>query len=144
MHRNVLPGQQQPYFLERGEGLRYLLGSFLTTIIGRRQDTGSLMEGVVLIGAKGSVVPLHRHHSSHETICVLDGSARLRLGDKKFALESGDYASVPPGTAHSFAFTSHRTGLLTWTLGDNGAAMYAALGPSTSCARSASRSQDMR
>ena len=128
MHRNVLPGQQQPYFLESGEGLRYLLGSFLTTIIGRRQDTGSLMEGVVLIGAKGSVVPLHRHNSSHETIYVLDGSARLRLGDKEFALESGDYASVPPGTAHGFAFTSHRTRLLTWTFGDNGAAMYAALG----------------
>jgi len=128
MHRNVLPGEQQPYFLESGEGRRYLLGSFLTTTIGHRQDTGSLMEGVVLIGAKNSVVPLHRHNSSHETIYVIDGSARLRLGDKEFALEVGDYASVSPGTAHSFAFTSHRTRLLTWTFGDNGAAMYAALG----------------
>ena len=86
------------------------------------------MEGVILIGAKDSVLPLHRHNNSHEAVYVLEGSAGLRLGDKEFALESGDYASVPPGTAHSFAFTSHRTRLLTWTFGDNGGAMYAALG----------------
>jgi len=128
MHRNVLPGQKQPYFLESGEGQRYVLGSLLATIIGNRQDTGSLMEGVVLIGAKGSLVPLHRHDSSHEAIYVLEGSAQLRLGDNEFGLESGDYVSVPPGTVHSFIFTSHRTRLLTWTFGDNGAAVYAALG----------------
>jgi quercetin 2,3-dioxygenase len=75
MHQNVLPGQQQPYFLESGEGQRYLLGPFLATIIGRRQDTGSLMEGVVLIGAKDSGVPLHRHNNSHEAIYVLEGSS---------------------------------------------------------------------
>ena len=86
------------------------------------------MEGVVLIGAKNSIVPLHRHNSSHEAIYVLEGSASLRLADEKFALEGGDYASVPPGTAHSFVFTSHRTRLLTWTFGGNGAAMYAVLG----------------
>jgi quercetin 2,3-dioxygenase len=86
------------------------------------------MEGVVLIGAKNSVVPLHRHKSSHEAVYVLEGSTSLRLEDKEFAVEGGDYASVPPGTAHSFAFTSHRTRLLTWAFGDNGAAMYTALG----------------
>jgi len=134
MHRNVLPGQKQPYFLESGEGQRYLLGPFLATIIGNRHDTGSLMEGVVLTGAKGSFLPLHRHDSSHEAIYVLEGSAQLRLGDKEFGLEGGDYVSVPPGTAHSFAFTSHRTRLLTWTFGNNGAAMYAALGQPTESA----------
>lgn len=86
------------------------------------------MEGVVLIGAKNSVMPLHRHNNSHEAIYVLEGSAILRLAAKEFALEGGDYASVPPGTAHSLTFTSQRTRLLTWTFGDNGAAMYAALG----------------
>jgi quercetin 2,3-dioxygenase len=128
MHRNVLPGQQQPYFLESGEGERHSLGPFLATIIGNGRDTGALMEGVVLTGAKDSAVPLHGHKGSHEAIYVLEGSARLRLGDSEFALEGGDYASVPPGTAHSFTFTSHRTRLLTWTFGGNGAAMYAALG----------------
>jgi quercetin 2,3-dioxygenase len=68
------------------------------------------MEGVVLTGAKDSVVPLHRHNRSHEAIYVLKGSASLRLGEKEFARAGGDYASVPPGAAHSFTFTSHRTG----------------------------------
>ena len=70
---------------------------------------------------------MHRHNSSHEAIYVLEGSASVRLGDKEFAL-GGDYTSGPPGTAHSFAFTSHGTRLLTWTFGDNGAAMHAVLG----------------
>jgi quercetin 2,3-dioxygenase len=86
------------------------------------------MEGVVLTGAKNSMMPLHRHNNSHEAIYVLEGSAHLQIGSEEFALEGGDYASVPPGTAHSFAFTSHRTRLLTWTFGGSGAAMYAALG----------------
>lgn len=76
-------------------------------------------------------MPLHRHSNSHEAIYVLEGSATLRLGDEEFALDGGDYASVPPGTAHSFAFTSHRTRLLTWTFGDNGGAMYESLGQPT-------------
>ena len=42
-----------------------------------------------------------------------------------------DYVSVPPDTAHSFAFTSHRTRLLTGTFGDKGAAMYGTLGQPT-------------
>ena len=131
MYRNVLPGETQPYFLESGEGQRYRLGPLLATSIGRGQETGSLMEGVVLIGAKGSNVPLHRHGRSHEAMYVLEGSAGLRLGDKEFALEGGDYVSVPPGTAHGLEFTGHRTRLLTWTFGDNGAAIHAALGQPT-------------
>lgn len=131
MHQNVLPGEQQPYFLESGEGPRFLLGPLLATCIGRRADTGSLMEGVVLTGAKGCRVPFHRHGNSHETIYVLEGSATLRLEGREFALEGGDYVSVPPGTAHSFAFTGHRTRLLTWTFGDNGGSMYESLGQPT-------------
>lgn len=131
LYKNVLPGAQQPYFLESGEGSRYLLGPLLATSIGRGQDTGSLMEGVVLFGEKGFGVPWHQHQRSHEAIYVLEGSATLRLADKEFSLEGGDYVSVPPGTAHRFAATSHRTRLLTWTFGGNGAAMYEALGQPT-------------
>lgn len=131
MFINLLPGTQQPYFLESGEGPRYLLGSLLATTIGRRLDTGSLMEGFVLTGAKGFGVPLHQHRSSHEALYVLEGSGTLRLGDREFALDGGDYVSVPPGTAHGFASTSHRTRLLTLTFGGNGAGMYEALGQPT-------------
>lgn len=131
MYRNVLPGAQHPYYLEDGEGSRCLLGPLLATTIGRREDTGSLMEGVVLTGAKGCRVPLHRHSNSHEAIYVIEGSATLRLAEEEFALEGGDYVSVPPGVAHSFSFTSHRTRFLTWTFGGNGAAMYESLGQPT-------------
>ncbi len=141
MNRNLLPAQQQPYFLESGEGERYLLGRFLATIIARKPDTGSLMEGVVLTGAKDAAMPCHRHTRSHEAIYVLDGSARLRLDDREFFLESGDYASVPPGTVHGFTFTSHRTRLLTWSFGDNAAAMYPALGQPSEAVTYSSRTE---
>ena len=130
MEKHNLPGKQKPYSLESGEGIRHRLGPLLATSIGRGTDTGSL-EGGVLIGAKGFQVPLHRHGNSHEAICVLEWSAGSRLGDDEFALEGGDYVSVPPGMAHGFASTSHRTRLLTWTFGGNGAAMYGALGRPT-------------
>jgi len=86
-------------------------------------------------------MPLHRHNNSHEAIYVLEGSALLRLADKQFVLEGGDYASVPPGTAHDFTFTSHRTRLLTWTFGDNGAPMYSALGQPSEAVTYCSRAE---
>ncbi|MBV9036438.1 MAG: cupin domain-containing protein [Acidobacteriaceae bacterium] len=94
-----------------------------------------------MTGAKNSALPLHRHNSSHEAIYVLEGSANLRLNEQEFALEGGDYASVPPGTAHSLMLTGHRTRLLTWSFGDNGAAMYAALGQPTEAAIYSSRAE---
>lgn len=44
-------------------------------------------------------MPAHRHQNSQEAIYVLEGSAILRLADKEYLLECGDYASIPPGTA---------------------------------------------
>jgi hypothetical protein len=101
VHQNVLPGQQQPYFLESGEGQRYLLGPFLATIIGNRQDTGSLMEGVVLIGA--AVMPLHRHNNSHEAIYVLEGSAVCGLRTRNSRSKAAIMRASHPAPRMAFA-----------------------------------------
>jgi hypothetical protein len=95
MQQNVLPGKQEPYFLGSGEGQRYLLGPFLATIIGRRQDTGSLMEGVVLIGAKNSVMPCAEPPDWKQPLPGVDVEF---LFDESSAMTRGAKCSVaPPG-----------------------------------------------
>ena len=46
--------------------------------------------------------PLHIHREQHDTFYVLDGVLRLQVGDEMIDLMPGDFASVPPGIAHTF------------------------------------------
>jgi quercetin 2,3-dioxygenase len=128
MVKNQLPGSLAPYFIESGEGERYVIGTFLAAIIGRNQDTGGLMAGCILTGAKGSAMPIHHHRQSHEVILVLEGRASLELAEKRYELTPGDYVSIPPGTLHGYEFTDHHTKFLTWTFGGNANELYSSLG----------------
>jgi quercetin 2,3-dioxygenase len=130
MVKNQLPGTVGPYFLESGEGERYVIGTFLATIIGRSRDTGGLMAGCILTGAKGSEMPIHHHRQSHEVILVLEGQASLKLAEKRYEISTGDYVSIPPGTPHGYKFTDHHTKFLTWTFGGNANELYSSLGSS--------------
>lgn len=99
----MLPGARRPCFLERGEGRRFLPGTFLATTIRRGQDTGSLLEGTILSGARNFVVPFHRQDGSHEAIYVLKG---VLLDDEELSIEGGDYASVPShATQHEVLYS---------------------------------------
>jgi quercetin dioxygenase-like cupin family protein len=46
--------------------------------------------------------PLHVHCEQHDTFLVLDGVLALQIGDDLYDLEPGDFATVPPGVAHTF------------------------------------------
>jgi quercetin dioxygenase-like cupin family protein len=46
--------------------------------------------------------PLHVHDEQHDTFYVLDGTLAIQVGDDVFDLGPGDFASVPPGVAHTF------------------------------------------
>lgn len=46
--------------------------------------------------------PLHVHREQHDTFYVLDGVLAIQVGDEVFDLKPGDFASVPPGIAHTF------------------------------------------
>ncbi|WP_247730516.1 cupin domain-containing protein [Halovivax limisalsi] len=49
--------------------------------------------------------PYHYHAANEEAIYVLSGTGTLRLGDETYALEPGDYASLPatPDGGHAVA-----------------------------------------
>jgi quercetin 2,3-dioxygenase len=125
-----LPGRKQAYRLRDGEGLYYLLGGQVATIIARKEDTGGLFEAAILAGGKGAALPPHRHERSHEAVLALDGEVEMRIGESVHLLSRGDYASIPPGVIHGHTMRSHRTRLLTWTMGAEAGALYAALGES--------------
>ncbi len=130
MHVNDLPGSRLPYNIQAGEGQRFVFGTQLATVIARTEDTGDLMAGCLLTGAKGSTFPVHRHTHSHEAIFVMEGSASFVLGDESYLLSAGDYVNIPPGTAHGYTLLIHRTKLLSFTFGGNANDVYREIGTS--------------
>jgi len=123
-----LPGTSVPYYLRNGEGERYLVGGMVAARIARGEDTQELFEATVLTGGRSANLPLHTHARSHEALFVLDGEVELWLGQEHYLLIRGDYASIPEGTPHAFTMRSHRTQLISWTLGGEAGALYPALG----------------
>jgi quercetin 2,3-dioxygenase len=124
------PGRKQAYRLRDGEGLHYLLGGQVATVLARKEDTGGLFEAAILAGGKGAALAPHRHERSHEAVLALDGEVEVRIDDRVHLLSRGDYASIPPGVIHGHTMRSHRTRLLTWTMGAGAGGLYAALGES--------------
>lgn len=51
-------------------------------------------------------VPDHKHLTHTETILVLEGSGKMRLGDKVLNIVPGDYVRVGQGVVHGVKVTS--------------------------------------
>ena len=47
--------------------------------------------------------PLHVHDEQDDTFFVLEGILTIQVGDELIDLGPGDFATVPPGIAHTFA-----------------------------------------
>jgi quercetin dioxygenase-like cupin family protein len=46
--------------------------------------------------------PLHIHSAQHDTFVVLEGILTVQIGEDVLDLMPGDFASIPPGVAHTF------------------------------------------
>ena len=51
-------------------------------------------------------VRAHYHAQHSETIYVIAGTARMRLGDQTLVLKRGDFVQVPAGVIHAVEVTS--------------------------------------
>jgi len=66
------------------------------------EDTaGALDYFIVEVGPKGGP-PLHVHHQQEETIHVLKGRFKVRIGDELFQLDEGGFAYLPSQIPHAF------------------------------------------
>jgi mannose-6-phosphate isomerase-like protein (cupin superfamily) len=89
--------------LAPGEGLRLQSGpgrDLIFKVTG--EDTGGAFDYFIVEVAPKGGPPLHVHHKQEETIHVLKGRYKIRIGDEIFYCEEGGFAYLPSKIPHAF------------------------------------------
>ena len=73
------------------------------------EDTGGAFDYFVVGVAPHGGPPLHVHHLQEETIHILKGRFKVRIGDEIFYLEEGGFAYLPSKVPHTFLNLTDRT-----------------------------------
>ena len=119
--------------LEPNEGLRLQSGpgrDLVFKVTG--DDTGGAFDYFVVDVAPHGGPPLHVHHEQEETIHVLRGRFKVRIGDDTFRCAEGGFAYLPSGVPHAFLNLTDEAGeiVVVYTPG-GGHRFYKELGPLT-------------
>ncbi len=73
-------------------------------------STGGRFELVVLDVGYSFGPPVHCHDPQEDSFYVLEGVLTVQIGDEIIELAPGDFATAPPGVAHTFTNTNrHKT-----------------------------------
>jgi quercetin dioxygenase-like cupin family protein len=95
------------------------------------ETDGALDYFTVEVAAHGGP-PLHVHHKQLETIHVLTGRFKVRIGDEDFVLEQGGFAHLPAQLPHAFLNLTDEPGEVIVVYAPGGCrAFYEELGPAT-------------
>jgi quercetin dioxygenase-like cupin family protein len=121
----------QTRVLAEGEGLRLQSGpgrDLIFKVTG--EETGGAFDYFVVEVAPHGGPPLHVHHSQEETIHVLKGEFKVRIGEEVFRLKEGGFAYLPSGLPHAFLNLTDQAGevIVVYTPG-GGHKFYEELGP---------------
>ncbi|HEX3328197.1 MAG TPA: cupin domain-containing protein [Actinomycetota bacterium] len=119
--------------LASGDGLRLQSGpgrDLIFKVTG--DDTGGAFDYFIVEVAPNAGPPLHVHHAQHETIHVLKGRFKVRIGDELFRLDKGGFAFLPTRIPHTFLNLTDEPGevIVVYTPG-GGHKFYEELGPAT-------------
>jgi quercetin dioxygenase-like cupin family protein len=119
--------------LAAGEGLRLQSGpgrDLIFKVTG--EDTGGAFDYFIVEVAPKGGPPLHVHHKQEETIHVLKGEYKIRVGDDIFYLQEGGFAYLPSNIPHTFLNLTDAPGeiIVVYTPG-GGHKFYEELGPLT-------------
>jgi len=66
------------------------------------EETGGAFDYFIVQIAPHGGPPLHIHHLQEETIHVLKGKFKIRIGDEIFYLDEGGFALMPSKVPHAF------------------------------------------
>jgi quercetin dioxygenase-like cupin family protein len=94
---------KEPKVLVSGEGLRLQSGpgrELIFKVTG--EDTGGAFDYFIVQVAPRGGPPLHVHHTREETIHVLKGRYKVRIGDEIYYVEEGGFAYMPSNLPHTF------------------------------------------
>ncbi len=86
-----------------GEGLRLQSGpgrDLIFKVTG--EDTGGAFDYFIVEVAPRGGPPLHVHHKQDETIHVLKGQFKIKIGDGIFYCQEGGFAYLPAKLPHAF------------------------------------------
>ena len=89
--------------LAAGEGLRLQSGpgrDLVFKVTG--EDTNGALDYFIVEVAPRGGPPLHVHHNQEETIHVLKGKFKVRIGDAIHYLSEGGFAYLPSKVPHAF------------------------------------------
>jgi len=119
--------------LEEGNGLKLNSGpgrDLIFKVTG--EDTGGSLDYFIVQVAPKNGPPLHGHHLQEETIHILKGHFKIRIGDEIFYLTEGGFAYLPSKVPHTFLNLTDETGelIVVYTPG-GGHHFYEELGPLT-------------
>jgi quercetin dioxygenase-like cupin family protein len=104
-----------------GEGahVRSPLGGEITFIV-RAEQSGGELAVLEAVNAVGEGPPLHFHGREHETIYILDGEFRWKLGDELSIAGPGSFVFVPRGLPHTWQVIGDRPGRMLITFSPAG------------------------
>jgi len=124
---------QQYKVLGSEEGLRLKSGpgrDLIFKVTG--EDTGGAFDYFIVQVAPKGGPPLHVHRKQEETIHVLKGRYKVRIGDEIFYLEEGGFAYLPSNVPHAFLNLTDQPGeiIVVYTPG-GGHKFYEELGPAS-------------
>ena len=123
----------QPVVLSATEGVRLQSGpgrDLIFKLTG--DDTADAFDYFVVEVAPHGGPPLHVHHYQDETIHVLKGRYKIRIGDAIHFLEEGGFAFLPKGLPHAFLnLTADPGEVVVVYVPGGGQKFYEELGPAT-------------
>lgn len=131
LHPTAMPVREPRTVLATGEGLRLQSGPGRDLIfkLAGEDTNGALDYFFVEVAPRGGPA-LHVHHVQHETIHVLKGRYRVRIGEDMFVLEEGGFAYLPAGVPHAFLNLTDEPGEVTVVyVPGGGHHFYAEMGP---------------
>ncbi|HEY7121411.1 MAG TPA: quercetin 2,3-dioxygenase [Solirubrobacterales bacterium] len=102
-----------------GERVRSPLGGDITFIVRGEQSDGELA-AMEAVNAVGEGPPLHLHGREHETIYVLEGEFRWKLGDEVRVAGPGSFVFIPRGVPHTWQVIGDRPGRMLVTFSPAG------------------------
>jgi quercetin dioxygenase-like cupin family protein len=117
--------------LGEGDGLRLQSGpgrDLIFKVTG--EDTGGAFDYFIVQVAPRGGPPLHVHHFQEETIHVLKGRYKIRIGEEIFYCNEGGFAYLPSKVPHAFLNLTDEPGeiIVVYTPG-GGHKFYEELGP---------------
>ncbi|CAN5796266.1 hypothetical protein BH24ACI4_BH24ACI4_30010 [soil metagenome] len=123
-----LPGQKRMYVLPNAAGEYHRVGGQVMKRIARREDTGDVHELATFAGNTGAAMPRHAHLSSHAAVLVLRGEIDFELEGDRWIMMRGDFANLPPGTAHGWTLKSDGAQLALFSMNHRVGAAFTAMG----------------